>query len=204
MTHPGTVGEQRAQKMVGSMTRALAFYQHQVFKELNPLMQKYISNQEMVCIATSDSKGECDASFRAGGKGFIKVLDDRILLFPEYRGNGVMASVGNILENPHIGMIFLDFFDSTVGLHVNGRARIVTSQELGSLPTEMSTRTKEILGNSVPKPECWVWVDVQEAFIHCSKHIPLLEKRDKKIHWGTDEEGYKTGDFFKSSGEEKR
>ncbi|HIE80257.1 MAG TPA: pyridoxamine 5-phosphate oxidase, partial [Nitrospinaceae bacterium] len=37
---------------------------------------------------------------------------------------------------------------------------------------------------------------VEEAYIHCSKHIPLMQKRDKKIHWGTDDEKLKGGDFF--------
>jgi hypothetical protein len=39
---------------------------------------------------------------------------------PEYRGNGVLASLGNLLENPHVGMVFLDFDGERVGLHVNG------------------------------------------------------------------------------------
>jgi len=37
---------------------------------------------------------------------------------------------------------------------------------------------------------------VEEAYIHCSKHIPLMQKRDKTIHWGTDDEKLKGGDFF--------
>ena len=48
------------------------------------------------------------------------------------------------------------------------------------------------------RPECWIMVDVEEAYIHCSKHIPLMEKRDKQVHWGTDDERHKRGDFFQS------
>ena len=196
MGHPGTVGEQQAQEMMRSTTRALAFYQHQVYPELNPLMQRYITSQEMVCIATSDSKGECDASFRAGTRGFIHVLDARTLLYPEYRGNGVMASVGNILENPHVGMMFFDFFESTVGLHVNGTAKVVLPQDLERFLEERKVSLEKLADPKGPKPECWVWVQVQEAFIHCSKHIPLLEKCNKHIHWGTDDERCKAGNFF--------
>jgi len=43
---------------------------------------------------------------------------------------------------------------------------------------------------------CWVLVEVEEAYIHCSKHIPLLAKLDKQLHWGTDDERFKGGDFF--------
>ena len=47
-------------------------------------------------------------------------------------------------------------------------------------------------------PERWILITVEEAYIHCSKHIPLLKKLDKKIHWGTDKEVHKGGDFFKA------
>ena len=47
------------------------------------------------------------------------------------------------------------------------------------------------------EPERWVVVEVEEAYIHCSKHIPLLKKLDKRIHWGTDDETHKGGDYFK-------
>ena len=47
-------------------------------------------------------------------------------------------------------------------------------------------------------PERWMLVEVEEAYIHCSKHVPLLQKLDKDIHWGTDDENYKGGDAFKA------
>ena len=63
----------------------------------------------MFFLATADGHGECDVSFRAGEAGFVHVLDEKILVYPEYRGNGVMASLGNITENPHAGLLFIDF-----------------------------------------------------------------------------------------------
>ena len=56
----------------------------------------------------------------------------------------------------------------------------------------------EIRENGGRVPERWILVTVKEAYIHCSKHIPLLKKLDKEIHWGTDKEVYKGGDFFKA------
>ena len=47
-------------------------------------------------------------------------------------------------------------------------------------------------------PERWVEVEVEEAYIHCSKHIPLLKKLDKEVDWGTDDEVKKGGDFFEA------
>ena len=130
MKLPGSQGEHQAQEAFGTTRRALTFYNKQMLNALNPLMREFILRQEMVFIATADAQGACDCSFRAGLPGFVHVLDDTTLAYPEYRGNGVMASVGNIVENPHIGMIFIDFFQSTVGLHVNGKARIVDNEAL--------------------------------------------------------------------------
>ena len=113
-------------------------------------MRKFILKQEMVFIATADSKGECDCSFRAGKQGFVRVLNEKTLLYPEYRGNGVMASMGNILENPHIGMTFIDFFENTIGLHVNGKAKIVENDELlaDETRTSVANDTQERRGRS--------------------------------------------------------
>ena len=58
------------------------------------------------------------------------MLDERTVAYPEYRGNGVMASLGNLSENPHLGILFVDFTGDKIGLHVNGRARIIENEEL--------------------------------------------------------------------------
>jgi uncharacterized protein len=196
MKKPGSKGEHNLQKKFKTEKRALAFYNSQLLKHLNPEMQKFISEQEMVFVSTSDAKGECDASFRAGDTGFVIVLDKKTILFPEYRGNGVLASMGNISENPHIGLFFIDFYQNTIGLHVNGKAEILSNEELTAdldLLRKIKMSSKK-LGSR--KPISWIKVDVEEAYIHCSKHIPLMQKTDKIIHWETDDEKLKGGDFF--------
>ena len=196
MANLGSEGERILQNKVGSENKASAFYDKQMLDYLNPYMRKFILKQEMVFIATADSKGECDCSFRAGKQGFVRILNEKTLLCPEYRGNGVMASMGNILENSHIGMIFIDFFENTIGLHVNGKAKIVENDEL------LADKTLDGVANSIQEegtaPERWILITVEEAYIHCSKHIPRLKKLDKKIHWGTDKKVHKGGDFFKT------
>lgn len=193
---PGSVGEHILQKEYGDSNRANLFYENQMLDHLNDRMKKLILKQEMVFIATSDANGECDCSFRAGPIGFVRIIDSKTIAYPEYRGNGVHASLGNIIENPHIGMIFVDFFGSTVGLHINGRASIQENQyiqENFNLPPEALSDTDAKTGK---KPERWIVIDIQEAYIHCAKHIPKLKKLEKKIHWGTDSEKHKGGDFF--------
>ena len=203
MKKPGSKGEHNLQKKFETEKRALAFYNLQLLNNLNAEMQQFVSEQEMVFISTSDAKGECDASFRAGDTGFVLVLDKKTLLFPEYRGNGVLASMGNISENPHIGMFFIDFYQNSIGLHVNGKAEILSNEEL-TADLDLSRKIKmssKKLGSR--KPISWIKVDVEEAYIHCSKHIPRMQKLDKIIHWETDDEKLKGGDFFNTQNRTK-
>jgi predicted pyridoxine 5'-phosphate oxidase superfamily flavin-nucleotide-binding protein len=193
---PGSDGEHRLQEQYGTQARARAFYDHQMLDRLSASMCGFIARQAMLFIATADGHGECDCSFRAGPPGFVQVLGPKTLLYPEYRGNGVLASLGNIAENAHIGMLFVDFVDSTVGLHVNGRAAIVENDDLdvASLPDTVREALAVTGGRT---PERWVAVAVEEAYIHCSKHVPALVKFDKTIHWGTDDRAKKGGDYFR-------
>lgn len=193
----GSEGECRAQNMLGTGRRAAAFYRNQMESELNDNMQSFIARQEMVFLSTANAKGECDCSFRAGTVGFVRVLNAKMLAYPEYRGNGVMASVGNILENSQIGLMFIDFLQTTVGLHVNGKAKILTNDDIIRLPNVTGAILEDVTVSGGRHPECWTLVEVEEAFIHCSKHIPLLKKLDKPLYWGTDDESLKGSGFFK-------
>ena len=195
---PGSEGEHQLQKQFGSEKRALAFYNKQVLDQLAPLMQTFVEQQQLFFIATSDKKGDCDCSYRAGDAGFITVIDNKTVIYPEYRGNGVMASLGNITENPHIGMVLIDFFVTQVGLRINGRAELIMADQLGSAFNHDEELIKRIKENTIEdKTDCYVKVSVDEAYIHCSKHIPMLKKMDKALHWGTDDQTLKGGDAFK-------
>jgi uncharacterized protein len=190
---PGSDGEHRLQQAYGRRGSALAFYRNQVLDYLNSAMQVFIARQEMMFVATADRHGEADASFRAGTPGFVRVLDERTVAYPEYRGNGVMASLGNLSENPHLGILFIDFTGDKIGLHVNGRARIIENEDLLN-----GTSTPEIIRavTNGPRPERWVLLSVVEAYVHCAKHIPRMRKLDEAVQWGTDEVRAKGGDYF--------
>ena len=194
---PGSNGEHELQEKCNTTSRANAFYRHQVLGYLNPLMQAFVTKQEMMFVGTADRHGEADSSFRAGLPGFIRVLDQKTLAYPEYRGNGVMSSLGNISENPHVGLLFVDFTDR-IGLHVNGRARIVENDEFLSVASASQPIREGIPIATERDPERWVVVSVLEAYIHCSKHIPRMQKIDEEIHWGTDDVRAKGGDYFKA------
>jgi predicted pyridoxine 5'-phosphate oxidase superfamily flavin-nucleotide-binding protein len=194
---PGSDGEHELQEKCNTTSRANAFYRHQVLSYLNPLMQDFVTKQEMMFVGTADRHGEADTSFRAGLAGFIRVLDEKTLAYPEYRGNGVMSSLGNIVENPHVGLLFVDFAEK-IGLHVNGRARIVENDELLRTESASELSREDISPSTGRGPERWVVVSVVEAYIHCSKHIPRMQKIDEEIQWGTDDVRAKGGDYFRA------
>ncbi|MGW3032936.1 pyridoxamine 5'-phosphate oxidase family protein [Streptomyces sp. NPDC001178] len=208
---PGSHGEHRMQRELGTLDRADRFYDEQVLDRLNPQMQEFVARQEMFFLATADSHGECDNTFRAGPPGFLGVLDEATLAYPEYRGNGVMASLGNIRENPHVGILMIDFSQDRIGLHVNGRAQLVADEA-------MRRRHPHLPVDPVPgrRPQMWVEVEVEEAYIHCSKHIPRLVKAPLRQSangdataggeqaWGTDDVKRKGGDYFGAAAEAGR
>lgn len=188
---PGSAGEHLLQLAYDTRDRAERFYSDQMTDRLNETMIEFVRRMDMAFIATADSRGEADCSFRAGPPGFIQVLDDKHVAYPEYRGNGVLASLGNISENPHVGILLIDFVRDRIGLHINGRAMIVEDDamraEFPNLPVEQ---------NRGRRAERWVLVEVDEAYIHCRKHIPAMQPVAADQAWGTDDVKRKGGDYF--------
>jgi predicted pyridoxine 5'-phosphate oxidase superfamily flavin-nucleotide-binding protein len=190
---PGSSGEHLLQQAYGTAERAERFYDDQVLDHLNPKMIEFASRMELAFIATSDANGECDCSLRAGPPGFITVLDERTVAYPEYRGNGVLASLGNISENAHIGVLLVDFVRDLIGLHINGNASVVEDAVLRGEYPDLPVDTER--GRI---PERWVLVRVAEAYIHCRKHIPRLVPVERTRGWGTDDPLPKGGDYFEA------
>ncbi|WP_443072807.1 pyridoxamine 5'-phosphate oxidase family protein [Streptomyces sp. WMMC897] len=192
-SRPGSAGEHEIQAQLGSERRADRFYADHLLDHLNERMREFASRQEMFFLSTADREGHCDSTFRAGPQGFLQVLDERTLAYPEYRGNGVHASLGNIRENPHLGILLIDFVRARIGLHINGSAEILEDADIRAEHPHLPQ-------DPVPgrRAELWVRVTVDEAYIHCAKHIPHLQYAPKRTRrdWGTDDHKRKGGDFF--------
>jgi uncharacterized protein len=109
-------------------------------------------------LATSNKKGECDCSFKGGGPNIIHIVDAQHFAFPDIQGNGAFMSIGNIIQNPHVGCLFIDF---TTGerLRVNGKASIHTSGNVKDL---------------FPNHPRVILVDIEQVVPNCSAHIPVL------------------------------
>lgn len=89
----------------------------------------FIGRQCMFFAATADGAGSPECSYKGGLPGFVRVIDERTLAFPDYDGNGMYRSWGNLLVNPQIGLLFLDFV-TPKRLRVNGTAQISSDDPL--------------------------------------------------------------------------
>jgi uncharacterized protein len=89
----------------------------------------FIERCSMVFVATADAAGFPDCSYKGGLPGFVQVIDDRTLGIPDYDGNGMYRSWGNVLVNPQVGLLFIDF-ELQKRLRVNGTASICADDPL--------------------------------------------------------------------------
>jgi uncharacterized protein len=117
----------------------------------------FIARSPFVLLATADRSGRCDVSPKGDAPGFVLALDDRHLVVPDRPGNNRIDGLRNIVENPHIGMIFL-IPGREDTLRVNGRASIVRDEEI--------LARLEVQGK---RPKVAIGVEVEECFLHCAK-----------------------------------
>ena len=82
---------------------------------------EFIESRELFFLATADAEGRPDCSYKGGDAGFVRVTGAAELAFPSYDGNGMFRSLGNVLANPAVALLFIDF-ERPRRLRVNGRA----------------------------------------------------------------------------------
>ncbi len=85
--------------------------------------REFIERMNMFFLATVDERGYANCSYKGGDPGFVRVVDDTTLAFPNYNGNGMYLSMGNVAGVGQVGMLFIDF-EKQLRLRVNGEARI--------------------------------------------------------------------------------
>ena len=83
----------------------------------------FIESAAYFFLATADAEGRPDCSFKGGMPGFVRVTGASELAFPDYDGNGMFKSLGNLLVNPNVGLLFIAMHDKPKRLRVNGSAR---------------------------------------------------------------------------------
>lgn len=130
------------------------FHEH-----ITPDDRAFIERLDMFFLATADSEGRPNCSYKGGDPGFVRVLDPQTLAFPNYDGNGMFLSIGNTIENPEVGMLFIDF-ERQKRMRLNGTARIEPASSVDP---------------AYPEAQFVVKVKVRQVFPNCPRYIHKMQ-----------------------------
>ncbi len=115
----------------------------------------FIARMEMFFLATADEFGFPNCSYKGGDPGFVRVVDDRTIAFPNYDGNGMYLSMGNVLHNANVGLLFVDW-ENQWRLRYNGVASIAADDPLMA---------------AYPEAQFIVRVGARQIFPACPRYI---------------------------------
>jgi predicted pyridoxine 5'-phosphate oxidase superfamily flavin-nucleotide-binding protein len=115
----------------------------------------FMESRDMFFLATADADGRTNCSYKGGDPGFVRVIDEHTIAFPIYDGNGMYLSMGNVLANPHVGLLFIDF-EGQSRMRLNGAASI---DEHDPLMTEY------------PEAQFVVRVRATQVFSNCPRYV---------------------------------
>jgi uncharacterized protein len=118
-------------------------------------------------LATADADGRPDCSFKGGMPGFVQVTAPSELAFPDYDGNGMFKSLGNIVVNASVGMLFIAMHGKPQRLRVNGEARV--------------SRDDPLLASTVGA-QLIVRVAVRAIFPNCPRYIPNMQMVEPSVY----------------------
>lgn len=152
-------GNRELQQQFGSTAladRLVECLRHSAFTEQD---REFIHSVEFFFLATATPEGHPDCSFKGGPPGFARIVQPDLLVWPDYDGNGMFKSLGNINHNPFVGLLFIAMGATPKRLRVNGRAQVVLDDPL----------MKEFVG-----AQALVRVTPIDIFPNCPRYIPDL------------------------------
>lgn len=125
----------------------------------------FIERMDMFFIATQGANGNLDCSYKGGEPGFIRVIDEHTVAFPNYDGNGQYMTTGNILETGKVGLLFIDF-QNQWRMRLNGTATIDFDDPLKA---------------EWPEAQFVVRVTAEEVFPNCPRYIHKMELVERSV-----------------------
>jgi len=148
----------------------------------------FIERCDMVFVATADAEGRPNCSYKGGEPGFVRVLDERTVALPSYDGNGMYLSMGNLLVNRNVGLLFINF-EVRKRLRLNGVASIAEDDPL--LP-------------EYPEAQFIVRIHAEQVFPNCPRyihHYQLVERSRfvPKAECETPVPGWKTREWSRDA-----
>ncbi len=134
-------------------------------RALGEAHRQLIERADMFFLATAGPDGQPDCSFKGGRPGFVRVLSPTQLAWPDYDGNGQFRSLGNLVANPQVGLLFIDW-TRPGRLRVNGRATV--SSEDALLPSWAGAQLV-------------VRVAVEQVFPNCPRYIHRMQLAEHSV-----------------------
>ena len=128
---------------------------------------EFIAAQPFFFLATADAQGRPDCSFKGGAPGFVRVVAPDLLVFPDFDGNGMFKSLGNIRANPQVGLLFIAMGEKPGRVRVNGLAEIAFDDPLIA---------------ETPGAQMVVKVTPVDIFPNCPRYIPHLEMVEPSVY----------------------
>jgi len=135
--------------------------------QFTPGDKTFIEISPYFFLATADADGRPDCSFKGGMPGFVRVTGPSELAFPDYDGNGMFKSLGNVLVNPNVGMLFIAMHGKPQRLRINGEATVKDHDPL----------LAETVG-----AQLIVRVAVRAIFPNCPRYIPTMQMSEPSIY----------------------
>ncbi|HLK14310.1 MAG TPA: pyridoxamine 5'-phosphate oxidase family protein [Fimbriimonadaceae bacterium] len=135
-------------------------------RELDDYDKRFIESQGFFFLATVDPGGEPFCNFRAGNPGFVTVVTPTCLEWPEFNGNGMYLTLGNLAANSRVHLLFIDF-ERQERFRVAGRASVHTDAEAVDPYFEA---------------QAVVRVAVEKAFPNCKRYIPKMQLVEPSRH----------------------
>lgn len=160
-------GNRQLQDQFGSRKLADILDTKLVRDEFTDEDKAFIESMPYFFLATADSEGRPDCSFKGGPTGFVKVTGPGELAFPDYDGNGMFKSLGNLLVNANVGLLFIAMHGTPRRLRVNGVASVSNADPL---------LDRSVGGQLI------VRVTARAIFPNCPRYIPTMELVEPSIY----------------------
>jgi predicted pyridoxine 5'-phosphate oxidase superfamily flavin-nucleotide-binding protein len=126
----------------------------------------FIESRAFFFLATATEQGKPTCNLKGGMNGFVRVITPDVLAFPDYDGNGMFLSIGNIATNPNVGLLFIDF-EKPKRLRVNGTASIA--------------RDDALMQHTVGA-QLIVRVKAHAIFPNCPRYVPKMQMVEPSIY----------------------
>jgi uncharacterized protein len=153
-------GNRELQSLFGSAALADRLVERTRRTEFTGADKEFIESCSFFFLATSDTHSQPDCSFKGGAPGFVQIVAPNLLVYPDYDGNGMFKSLGNIRANPHAGLLFIGMGEKPKRLRVNGTAQLSFDDPL--------------LGN-FPGGQLLVRITPTDIFPNCPRYIPQMQ-----------------------------